>query len=166
MHKLAETARETALRCYHGYVCGTESNLDEIIAPFPGWTKREADGLWCAAFVYYCCRQAGYSFSIRPVDGLSCNLAGCIAWEEWARADERLAYILPDTPSIGDIVLFDRVFDGSEHDHMGIVVAVSDNAITVAEGNFNNVSTLVDRKRDDHIRCCIRLPEILCESEM
>lgn len=165
MQKLAETARELALRCYHGYVSGTESNIDEIIAPFPGWTKREADGLWCAAFVYFCCRQAGYSFPIRPVEGLICNLAGCIAWEEWAHADERLAYVLPEAPEAGDIVLFDRVFDGSEHDHIGIVVAVRDDEITVAEGNFNNVSAVVARKRDDHIRCYIRLPEILCDCE-
>lgn len=160
MRKLAETAREMALRRYHGYVPGAESDIDEIIAPFPGWTKREADGLWCAAFVYFCCRQAGYNFPIRPVEGLSCNLAGCVAWEEWAQADEQLALIPLDAPETGDIVLFDRVFDGGEHDHMGIVVAVRDEEIVAAEGNFNNVSAVVARKRDHHIRCYIRLPEI------
>ena len=52
MHNLAVAAEKEAKRFLHGYVSGTESNLHEIIASFPGWTLQEADGVWCAAFVY------------------------------------------------------------------------------------------------------------------
>ncbi len=164
MHKLASIAREEACRCFHGCVSGTESNLDPIIAPFPKWTKAEADGNWCAAFVYYCCGKAGYGVPIRPAEGLSCNLAGCGAWEEWAMTDEQLAYHRPSNadnfePAAGDIVLFDRVFNGSEHDHIGIVLDAKQDRIVTAEGNINNISGILERPRDEHIRAYIRIPE-------
>ena len=161
MHKLAEIARNEAMKFYHGYVSETESNLDEIIGHFPKWTKQEADGLWCAAFVYHCCRSAGYEIPIRPKECVSSNLAGCLAWEEWAKADQRIGYFERSeaAPHEGDIVLFDRVFENAEHDHIVIVVRVNADSILTAEGNFNNVSCLVERRMDEHIRAYIRIPE-------
>ena len=159
--KLAEVAEEAARKPFHGYVNGQESNLAPIIAPFPGWTPKEADGLWCAAFVYYCCKEAGFEIPIRP-DGCSCRLAGCIAWEEWAIGDERIEYHRgPDgcLPEPGDIVLYDRVFEGGEHDHIGIVLEKRADSILAAEGNVNNVSGVVERPIDEHIRGFIRLPD-------
>ena len=162
MHSLADTAEKEAKRFFHGYSSGTKSNLEKIIAPFPGWTLQEADGVWCAAFVYYCCQKAGMLFPIRPDECVSCNLAGCPAWEEWAAADDNLLIFKENSdccPQTGDIVLFDRVFNNSEHDHIGIVLDVQTDHIVTAEGNFNNVSAIVERKRDEHIRCYIRIPE-------
>ena len=162
MHGLADMAEKEAKIFFHGYVSRTQSNLEEIIAPFPKWTLEEADGVWCAAFVYHCCRKAGLRFPIRPAECVSCNLAGCIAWEEWAAADKNLLFFKENSeyaPQAGDIVLFDRVFNGSEHDHIGIVLDVQPEHIVTAEGNFNNVSAVVERKRDEHIRCYIRIPE-------
>ncbi|MBQ5773998.1 MAG: CHAP domain-containing protein, partial [Acetobacter sp.] len=81
------------------------------------------------------------------------------AWEEWANADNRITYMSgSDEPQIGDIVIFDHVFCDSLHDHMGITVDVKEDTLLVAEGNFNNVSCVVERKRDAHIRCYIRIP--------
>ena len=160
--QLAETARTEALKCFHGYVMTADSNLDPIISSFPGWSLREADGLWCAAFVYYCCQKAGFRFPIRPADGLSCNLAGCLAWEEWAQTDPRLEYHpageFSFQPEAGDIVLFDHVFVPTAHDHIGIVLECSDEFLRTAEGNANNLSALLTRKRDHHIRAYIRIP--------
>ena len=156
-----EIAKEAARKPFHGYVDGQGSNLGPLIAPFPGWTLKEADGLWCAAFVYYCCREAGFEIPIRP-DGCSCRLAGCIAWEEWAIGDERIAYHRGTdgfTPKPGDIVLYDRVFEGREHDHIGIVLEKRAHSILAAEGNLNNVSGVVERPLDEHIRGFIRLPD-------
>lgn len=160
--RLAETARAEALRCFHGDVMTAPSNLTPIISLFPSWSLREADGLWCAAFVYYCCQQAGFRFPIRPIAGLSSNLAGCLAWEEWAQMDSRLEYHRADDlsfhPETGDIVLFDNVFVPTEHDHIGIVLESSEEFLLTAEGNVNNLSTLLERKRDQHIRAYIRIP--------
>ncbi len=57
---LAKVAAKAAQIPFHGYIEGKESNLEPVIRFFPKWTLREADGLWCAAFVYYCCREAGF----------------------------------------------------------------------------------------------------------
>lgn len=152
MSKLADIARKEAAKCFHGYAVGIESNIDPIIEPFPQWSKEEADGLWCAAFVYYCCVKAGYNIPVRPQECISCNLACCGAWEEWAMSDKRIEYHKADNvfnPQKGDSVLFDRVFANLEHDHIGVVVDVKEDFIVVAEGNVNNASGIVQRKRDD-----------------
>lgn len=160
-NKLANIARIEALKNYHGFVMKTESTIGEIIKPFPKWTLEEADGLWCAAFVYHCCILSGIVIPIRPKECISCNLAGCVAWEEWAMNDERIAYHNADTlyePIGGDIVLFDNVFCDSEHDHMGIVLKSNKSSIIVAEGNINNISGILERKKDSHIRAYISIP--------
>ena len=158
-NKLAETARRETMKNWHGYVCGSESNLHPIIAPFPKWTLREADGLWCAAFVYHCCQTSGMQFPIRPKEYASSNLAGCGAWEEWAQNDSRIEYFRTGEPQSGDIVLFDRVFCNAGHDHIGVVLDVLPDQIVTAEGNFGNVSAIVERPRDEHLRAFIRIPE-------
>ena len=115
--QLAIIAKSEAQRCFHGTVMQMESNLQPIVEPFPGWSLEEADGMWCAAFVYYCCIKAGFIFPIKPKECKSCHLAGCGAWEEWAMSDENIIYSLTSnemfTPEPGDIVLFDKVFSGS-----------------------------------------------------
>ena len=159
---LAQVARNRALIPFHGAAAGEPSNLAPIVAPFPAWNVAAADGLWCAAFVYYCCREAGFDLPIRPKECRTCHLAGCIAWEEWAKGDPRIEYhegAEGFVPEAGDVVLYDRVFENAEHDHMGIVLENRGHAILVAEGNVNNVSGLVERPLDDHIRAYIRLPE-------
>ena len=63
---LASIAKAMAQISFHGFVDGERSNLELIIQPFPKWTLEEADRLWCAAFVYYCCVKAGFEIPIRP----------------------------------------------------------------------------------------------------
>lgn len=96
-----------------------------------------------------------------PDERVSNNFAGCNAWEQWAK--------LPDiniwhdsketgfTPETCDIVLYDRVFENTEHDHIGVVIKVKDSSLVVAEGNFNNVSAVIERNIDEHIRGFIRI---------
>jgi len=163
LQHLADTAKYEAQRCFHGAVMQTEPNIHQIINPFPKWTLEEADGMWCAAFVYHCCIKAGFKIPIRPNECQSCNLAGCGAWEEWAMADVNIIYspsIKNDfSPKPGDIVLFDKVFIDKEHDHIGIIIENKDNSIVVAEGNINNISGVIERSKDLHVRAYIRLPE-------
>lgn len=109
---LAKVAEKAAQVPFHGYIEGKESNLEPIIRFFPQWTLKEANGLWCAAFVYYCCREAGFGIPIRPEACKTCHLAGCIAWEELAAGDPRITYHKGGegfVPDAGDIVLYDRV---------------------------------------------------------
>lgn len=159
---LAAVAEKAAQIPFHGYIEGKESNLEPIIRFFHKWTLREADGLWCAAFVYYCCREAGFEIPIRPNECKTCHLAGCIAWEEFAKGDARIEYHKGKesfAPKAGDIVIYDRVFKNREHDHMGIVLQSTGNKIIAAEGNLANASGIIERSRDEHIRGYIRIPD-------
>ena len=159
---LAEVAGKAAQIPFHGYMEGKESNLEPVIRFFPNWTLREADGLWCAAFVYYCCREAGFEIPIRPDECKTCHLAGCIAWEELAEGDPRITYHKGGegfAPDAGDIVLYDRVFENKEHDHIGIVMENRGDTILAAEGNINNKSGIIERPKDAHIRGYIRIPD-------
>ena len=160
--RLARAAKEMALLPYHGYTEGKASNLEPIIQWFPGWSLQEADGLWCAAFVYTCCREAGFAFPYRPRECVTCHLAGCIAWEEFALGDRRLSYH-PGTegfsPEAGDIVLYDRVFNNQPHDHIGVVLEKRMKTLLAAEGNVHNVSCVMERPLDEHIRAYIRIPD-------
>ncbi|MCR5540382.1 MAG: CHAP domain-containing protein [Ruminococcus sp.] len=64
---------------------------------------------------------------IRPNECMTCHLAGCIAWEEFAQGDVRIEYHKGKesfVPSAGDIVIYDRGFEKREHDHMGIVLEI------------------------------------------
>ena len=71
---LASVAKAMAQISFHGFVDGEGSNLELIIQPFPKWTLEEADRLWCAAFVYYCCVKAGFKIPIRPDECKTCHL--------------------------------------------------------------------------------------------
>ena len=158
--KLAAVAAEKAQKPFHGYVKDQPSNLEPIIRFFPKWTLKEANGLWCAAFVYYCCVEAGFDIPYRPKECVTCNLAGCIAWEEFAIGDQQIAYHKGTeafVPEAGDIVLYDRVFNNQEHDHIGIVLRKQARSILAAEGNIRNVSGIIERPIDEHIRAYIRL---------
>ena len=154
---LARIAQAQARLPYRG---GADTNIAPLIARFPQWSVPAADGLWCAAFVYHCCRLAGFDFPYSPDECVTCSLAGCGGWEEFALGDSRVRYLTAEeAPAPGDIVLYDRVFNGTEHDHIGIVLSVSAGWLTVAEGNVGNRSGIVLRPRDAHIRAFIRLPE-------
>lgn len=161
--KLAKIAIEKAQMPFHGYLENKESNIEPIINYFPKWNIRDADRSWCAAFVYYCCIEAGFQIPYSPNECITCSLAGCGGWEEYAIGDNRIEYHRRSerfSPEPGDIVIYDRVFINQEHDHIGIILEVNSNTIIVAEGNtFNdNISRVIERTIDDHIRAYIRIP--------
>ncbi len=159
---LAAIAKKEAQKPYKGKSNDCAPNIQQIVARFPKWSVDEANGLWCAAFVYHCVVSAGFQIPVRPKE-CSCSLAGCSAWEEWAQADNRIEYHSASDgffqPAAGDLVLFDRVFNGTEHDHIGIVLENYDDCIVSAEGNVENVSRILKRKKDGHIRAYIRIPD-------
>ena len=161
-NKLAIIARKEAEKPYNGKMSNCAPTIQSIVSLFPKWSVDEADGLWCAAFVYYCVILAGFQIPVRPKES-SCSLAGCGAWEEWAQADSRIKYYSGNGnafhPAAGDIVLFDRVFDNTEHDHIGIVLENNDEYIVTAEGNVGNISRILEHKKDGHIRAYIRIPD-------
>ena len=160
--ELAKTAERMALLPFHGNIDGKDTNIAPFIAHFPKWNVSAAEGLWCAAFVYHCCLSAGYQIPYSPDECITCSLAGCGGWDEYAQRDSRIGYFEPTDdflPRAGDIVLFDRVFGEQEHDHIGIVLKAFETKLITAEGNIENRSEIVTRNRDGHIRAYIRLPD-------
>jgi hypothetical protein len=136
-------------------VQGLDSNLTPLIDDFPGWTLEQWDNKWCAAFVYHCVKSSGFNLESKTDEY---HFAGCESWDKWGKSSDKAVYIEDvHNGEIGDIVLYDRVFNGREHDHIGIVIEKSKDSYTVAEGNINNVSGIVERKINDHIRCFIRI---------
>ncbi len=138
-------------------------NLLPIVSLFPTWSLRKWDRNWCAAFVYYCCDKAGFGLPVRwPDDRVPTNFASCAAWLAWASLPT-LHFYSPATsrtfrPQRADLIVYDRVFNGSPHDHMGIVLEIRSDTVIVAEGNFNSLSVVITRPRDSHIRGYIRIP--------
>ena len=159
---LANTAQAQARKFWHGNAMGAATNLQPIADLFPkteSWDVNNWDNCWCAAFVYWCCIKAGFNLPVKyESETVSCNFAGCIAWEQWAKLPEVNYWVNKDkSPEIGDIALFDYVFKNEEHDHIGIIIDVRGGFIITAEGNFNNTSAIVKRTFDN-VRGYIRLP--------
>ena len=63
--KLARLAWDMAQVPFHGDIDGMASNLAPIVRLFPAWNLKEADGLWCAAFVYCVCLLLLHGSGIR-----------------------------------------------------------------------------------------------------
>lgn len=163
-NRLVEVAIRNAKLPYHGYLEGQDTNITPIIALFPKWNVKAADGYWCAAFVYYCCIEAGFQFPYSPDECETCSLAGCGGWEEFTMKNPNIEYHKRSEdfqPMPGDIVIYDKVFENQEHDHIGIIVKVNKKSIVAAEGNINhtNTSGLIRRKIDKHIRAYVRIPD-------
>ena len=87
-----------------------DTNIQPMIDLFPKWNVKEADKKWCAAFVYYCCIEAGFKIPYSPKECVSCSLAGCGGWEDFAINDKRMEYYFGNdttfVPEAGDIVLY------------------------------------------------------------
>ena len=162
-HSLAAVAEALAGKPFYGNTMGLRSNLQAIVKHFAPAPHREFDGKWCAAFVYHCCVLVGFGLPSRHPKPVSCSFAGVRAWIQWAKLQANRFYCSARNaafaPKRGDLVVFDRLFDPGPHDHMGVVLAVGNHKIRVAEGNVNNLSAVVERERNSHIRGYIRIPE-------
>lgn len=113
---------------------------------------------WCGAFVYFCCKQAGYTFAGQPQADLPGTLAAVMIWRMWAERDDMwISTSDVSEPVAGDIVVFDRLLEPVESDHIGIVLSVEEKMITTAEGNVEHRARVFERRRWERISGYIRL---------
>ncbi|HOP05888.1 MAG TPA: CHAP domain-containing protein [candidate division Zixibacteria bacterium] len=161
--RLAEVAEQMARKPFHGKVLGLRSNLKPITDRFPKGPRSEFDGSWCAAFVYHCFRSAGFDLPPQYPTKAFGSFASVRAWLEWSKRPENGFYISVNharyKPAPGDIIIYDNIFDPGPHDHIGIVIKASKTQLTVAEGNVNNLSAVVERPLRRNVRGLIRVPE-------
>lgn len=161
--RLADIGEELARRPFHGKTVGLRSNIRELTDHFPGDLRSRFNKAWCAAFVFHCCKKAGFHIPPRHPKPVSCSFAGVLAWIEWGKlADNRFYFARQNLrfyPERGDIVVYDHVYVPGPHDHMGIILEVRKGNILAAEGNINDISSVVRRDLNAHIRGYIRIPE-------
>lgn len=157
MKTLDIIAREEMNQGYMGYTVKQISTIYPLVQHFEGWSVAAADGLWCAAFVYHCVIKSGFSLAANFDDPrVNGSFAGCRAWDQWAKLEEN-GYFTHEG-KVGDIVVYDHVFSGVEHDHIGIVVAINNDYLVAVEGNYHHCVMEVKRDLDHHIRGFIRIP--------
>ena len=113
---------------------------------------------WCGAFVYYCCLEAGFRLTPKPMEGARYTLAVVSSWQQWAMAGGY--YLAGDQAPAqrGDIALYNGVYDGRPLDHLGVVIGVVSDGILSAEGNNAN-RTGVFHRPFSVIDGYVRLPE-------
>ena len=100
---------------------------------------------WCAAFVTWNCRQAGYVIPDQPA-GFWASMALVESWKHWAQATGQ--YLPKESPLVsGDILLFEWNDGDTQLDHIGIYLRSQGNVLKVAEGNKANRSGVFDRQR-------------------
>jgi hypothetical protein len=125
------------------------------------YTDRRVGYPWCCAFVYYCCLQAGFRFPPKPIPEHRWTLGAVPVWYDWAVLPANDFYFPADvgrrSPEAGDIILFSRLIEDKDLDHIGVVVAVTPTMLTTAEGNFHNRSGLFERPRAKNVHGYIRL---------
>lgn len=93
---------------------------------------------WCAAFVFWCCKQGGLDLS-KELKGYAAYVPG---WQDWAELNGEWHDTSEKsfTPQKGDIVCYDWDDDGLP-DHIGIVLSYDGGSyIQAAEGNTSSVS--------------------------
>ena len=116
---------------------------------------------WCCAFTYYCCLQAGFTSPPKPIPEHRWTLGAVPAWYDWAILPENDFYFPANDPrkipEAGDIILFNRLIEDVDFDHIGIVVTINETTITTAEGNYHNQSGVFQRPLVDNINGYIRL---------
>lgn len=113
---------------------------------------------WCCAFAYYCSLEAGFEIDAEPSARVNGSLAAVRTWREWASLPEVGLLLDPGVvPEPGDIVLFDRLLEDRELDHLGIVLGVRSEGLVTAEGNVHNRGGVFSRPMDGHVNSLVRL---------
>ena len=110
---------------------------------------------WCGAFVYFCCKEAGFCIPEKP--GTKYTLAAVKTWYEWGKINNFFYTPNEIDPEPGDIVIFDKIMSELEMDHVGIVIESFNNKIMTAEGNFFNKSGIFTREKNKQIKGYIRI---------
>ncbi len=102
---------------------------------------------WCGAFAYYCCLKAGFTIPPKPIPSFRYTLAAVPAWHHLASVAGML-HECKDNAEIGDIALYNCVYNNTPLDHIGIIADVSSKGILSAEGNNDNRTGLFHRNYD------------------
>ncbi len=102
------------------------------------------DGDWNVLFVSFCLNYAGIKEDTIPYG------SGCWAWQVKLAENDLLVTDMSEMPKAGDILLTDNDKDGKS-DRAGIIAEVTDDEITVIEGDVDGMVGTVTYKADDTV---------------
>ena len=102
------------------------------------------DGDWNVLFVSFCLNYAGIKEDTIPYG------SGCWAWQVKLAENDLLVTDLSVMPKAGDLLLTDNDKDGKS-DRAGIIAEVTDDEITVIEGDVGGKVGTVTYKADDTV---------------
>lgn len=115
----------------------------------------------CCAFVYYCCLLAGFASPPKPIPEHRWTPGAVPAWRDWAVLPQNDPDFPPGDgqrkPPPGDIILFDRLLEDKDLDHIGVVVGVTRRVVVTAEENVRNKSDIFERPWGANTNGYIRL---------
>jgi len=165
---LSDIAEKLARRNIHGN--RTDNDFMEMIKYYPETSAFDELGCgWCAAFVYHCAVLSGLEIAIRYEPMANTRFASVDAWLKWGEKNGFCFYEKDGfTPSRGDIVIYNKIIPKENkspntpwYDHNGVILSVSSETITVAEGNIGNrnISGIIERNRKGNIGCYLRIPD-------
>ena len=114
---------------------------------------------WCAAFVAWCAREAGWTIPDQPT-GWNATMALVDSWKFWANQQ---GYFLTPPPvgqmQAGDVLLYEWSDGDRSLDHIGVFVrAAGRNNVVAAEGNVNNRGAITERNVTTIVGL-VRLPD-------
>ncbi len=157
---LASISEELARRTLRGNKskCGPE--LEPILSQFRKDKKKGFD--WCAAFVFHCCIEAGFSLPARHPVPVKHSFAGVSAWIQWARMSGNGFYYsarnIRFRPQRGDLIIYNNLLGQGPNDHIGVILSGRAPGLVTAEGNIGNVSGIFRRDRTRFVKGFIRIP--------
>ncbi len=101
---------------------------------------------WCAAFVFWCAEQVGFTIPEKPA-GFWATMALVESWKHWAVQE---GYWHPFGSTLlkrGDIIVFEWYDGDAALDHIGIALGHTPGSVTIqtAEGNASNRTGLLTR---------------------
>lgn len=156
----AEAEAAKALR-WTGPASEAEQYLKPLRAPMQALGHIGATPVlydWCAAFVTYCCRGAGFAVPDRP-EGFWATMALVESWKYWARRNGTWLSPEQTAPERGDIVCFEWDDGDVSLDHIGVVRGplTGDSTFPTSEGNRGNRSGNFTDRRRHNVAGLIRL---------
>jgi hypothetical protein len=111
---------------------------------------------WCASFVTWCAREAGFTIPDIPGDFWA-SMAKVEAWKYWAKQQNYWLGLAIEKMARGDVVVFEWQDGDKELDHIGIVASYAHGKLVTYKGNRGN-RTVHDSRDTKFVAGVIRLP--------
>ena len=145
--ELAARLIEIAQEEYNNRPKGTPNKFTRAYGAIAGYGETVYDWPWCAAFVWYCSKEAGvYPEKVtKKSAGVASYLGYFRSGENGSRYEKSAGYGGNYIPKTGDYIFFSDSHSQNSGSHIGLVKGVNDakDKVLIIDGNCSN--TICDR---------------------